>query len=400
MKRDRRLAFVVLAGLFALLSPSAGSDWTRWRGPANNGISLETDWKPEALARPKIRWRTNVGIGLSCVTVAGDRLYTVGNFGGRDIVSCLDAKTAKPIWRQMYRCPAGNFYGPRATPALDGGLLYTLSRNGQAFCFEADTGKIKWQKNLIKEFRARNTDYGITGSPLIVGDAVIYNACTSGIALNKLTGEKIWASRPGLCSFASPVSFELNGKTCVAIFSAAGLFVLDVATGEELHSIPWRTPFDANAADPLFFDGKIFITTGWERGCALIDLSAGRGRQIWENKNLRSQFASPIYLDGHIYGIDDNTPNGQLRCIDARTGEGKWAMKGGFASLVMAGGKLIAMDKRGVLHIVEADPTAYKELAKATVLTRSAKNWTSPVLANGFIYCRDGKGNLVSLDVR
>ena len=397
MRLDLRLA---LPALVLLLCDVHGSDWTRWRGPENNGISRETEWRPEALTRPKIRWRTNVGTGLSCVSVAGDRLYTVGNHGGRDLVSCLDTKTAKPIWRYAYRCSAGNFYGPRATPTLDGGLLYTLSRNGHAFCFEAETGKVRWQKDLIREFGAKNTDYGITGSPLIVDDAVFYNACVSGIALNKATGEKIWASGKGLCGFASPVQVTLGEKTCVGIFSAGGLFVVDAATGAQVYATAWKTPFDANAADPVFFDGKVFLTSGWERGCALIDLSGGRGRTLWENKNLRSQISSPIYFNDHLYGIDDNTPNGQLRCLDARTGEGKWAKKGGFASLVMAGGRLIALDKRGTLIVAEADPSGYKELARVTILTRTAKNWTAPVLANGFLYCRNGKGDLISLDVR
>lgn len=384
------------------LQPELGGvDWPRWRGPDGNGISKETDWRPQALApAPKVLWRNTVGAGHSSVVIAGNRLYTMGNQAGKDYVFCLDAEKGKPVWQFSYACPPGNFPGPRATPALEGGFLYTLSRNGLALCIDAETGKVKWQKDLIKELGARNTEYGMTGSPLVAGDAVVYNAGVSGIALRKSTGEKLWASAGGLCGFASPVPVIHRGKEAVAIFSASELCIVELKTGEKLGSLAWQTDFNANAADPVFFDGKLFITSGWERGCALLDLSGAGLRSLWENKNLRGHFASPVYLDGHLYGVDDNHPNGQLRCLDAATGELKWAQKGGFENLIVAGGKIVAIDKKGVLVVAEATPSAYKEVARAAVLSARAMNWTAPVVANGLLYCRNGDGDLVCLDVR
>jgi outer membrane protein assembly factor BamB len=390
----------ILFVLASIVSAQA-SDWPRWRGPDANGISAESDWKPQSLAGAvKAKWRTNLGFGVCSVSIAGKRLYTLGNVGGSDIVYCMDAETGKPIWRFPYPCPTGNFYGPRATPTLDGGLLYTLSRKGDAICLDAETGKPKWAKDLIREFKAQPTDYGLCGSPLIVGDLVLYNALDGGVALNKTTGEKVWASSEGPAGYATPVFFKSQGNDRVAIFSARNLYVVDAATGKKVHSVPWQTQFDGNAADPAFFDEKLFITSAWEHGCALLDVSGSSAKVLWENKNLRGHLSSPIYLDGFLYGIDDNTPNGQLRCLDAKTGEVKWTQKGMFESMSIAGGRILALDKKGLLVIAEASPKEYKEVARAPILNAKARNWTAPVIANGLVYCRNGDGDLVCIDLR
>jgi len=387
--------------VLASIASAHASDWPRWRGPDANGISAESDWKPQSLTGAvKAKWRTNLGFGVCSVSIAGKRLYTLGNVGGSDIVYCMDAETGKPIWRFPYPCPTGNFYGPRATPTLDGGLLYTLSRKGDALCLDAETGKPKWAKDLIREFKAVPTDYGLCGSPLIVGDLVLYNALDSGIALNKTTGEKVWASSEGPGGYATPVLFKSQGNDRVAIFGARNLHVVDAATGKKVQTHPWQTQFDGNAADPAFFDEKLFITSAWEHGCALLDVSGSSAKVLWENKNLRGHLTSPIYLDGFLYGIDDNTPNGQLRCLDAKTGEVKWTQKGMFESMSIAGGKILALDKKGLLVIVEASPKEYKELARAAILNSKARNWTAPVIANGLVYCRNGDGDLVCIDLR
>lgn len=390
-----------MTGLLFAPAASRASDWSRWRGPEGNGISAESDWRPQALAGgPKIKWRTSLGSGLSAVSVASRRLYTLGNVGASDTVYCLDAETGKLVWKYTYACPLGNFFGPRATPAQDGGLLYTLSRKGDALCLDVETGRVKWSKDLVREFKAQTMDYGLAGSPLIVGDLVIYNALECGIALNKLSGEKVWTSADGPGGYASPVFFQSQGKDQVAIFGSRNLFVIDPATGKKSVTHPWQTQFDVNAADPAFFDGKLFITSAWEHGCALLDLSTGSARPLWENRNLRGHLASPIYLDGYLYGIDDNTPNGQLRCLDARTGEVKWAQKGSYESLSMAGGRILTLDKKGFLAVTEASPKECKELARALVLNGKARNWTAPVLANGLLYCKNSDGELLCLDVR
>lgn len=388
------LAWLLTGGLL-----SQASDWGRWRGPDGTGISAEKGWKPQAVASGKIKWKASVVKGHSCMAVSSKRLYTMGNLGGKDIVVCLDAETGKELWNHSYPCDQGNFEGPRATPVVDGDFVYTLSRDGHALCLEAATGKVKWENNLIKDFSAANTTWGFAGSPLIVDKAVVYNARASGLALDKLTGEKIWEGGGGQCGYAAPVRFTHKGKESLAFFSVKDVVVVDALTGEKLMSHPWETQYDVNAADPLYFDGKLFITSGYEHGCTLLDLSGKNVKQVWENQNLRGHFASPIYLDGHIYGVDGQTGQGQLRCLEAKSGKVKWTQKGGFENFIIVSGMILAIDKSGTLVVGEAGANAFKESAKALVLNGKAKNWTAPVLSNGFIYCRNSDGDLVCLDV-
>jgi len=404
LNRQRRTRFSprgILAAIWLLLAfcVSWASDWSRWRGPDGNGISTEKEWKPQALAAGKIRWKASLGDGHSSVSVAGKRLYTMGNQGGNDIVYCLDAETGKEVWKHSYPCAPGNYEGTRATPVLDGEQVYTLSREGHAFCLEAQTGKVTWQKHLIQDYKAVNNTWGMAGSPLVLGNSVIYNARAAGLALDKMTGAKLWESGGGQSGYASPVHFTHKGKECVALFSFKDVVVVDAQTGAKLYSHPWETQYDVNAADPVYFDGKLFITSGYERGCALLDLSGDRVKVAWESKEMRGHFASPIYLDGHLYGVDGQTGNGQLRCLDTQRGQIKWTQRGGYENLMMAAGKLLVIDKHGVLTVAEASPKGFKEIARATVLGSRVHNWAAPVLANGLIYCRDSKGELVCVDV-
>jgi len=394
-----RINVLLLLFVASASTLTRADDWPRWRGAEGNGLSSEA-WKPERLARPKALFQVQVGEGVCSLAIVAGRLYTLGNQGGQDVVSCLDAKTGKSLWRHVYRCPVGNFWGPRATPTVDSGIVYTLSRNGQAFALDAGTGEVKWQAELMTDLGAKNNDYGITGSPLVVEDAVIYNANVRGLALDKKTGKKIWSSATGYGGFASPVLFDHGGKPAVALFCAAELCLLDGATGQMFASFPWKTSFDANAADPVHFDGKFFITSGWDRGCALLSLTGDKLTPVWQNTEMRSQIATAVYREGHLYGIDDNTPNGQLRCLDAATGKTKWTRKGGFGNVLVADGRLLSIDKAGVLVVVATDPSACKELAKLPILGSKARNWIAPVLADGLLYCRDSEGLLICLDVR
>ena len=145
-------------------------EWIRWRGPNGNSVTDESAWRPEALQpQPKIRWRTNVGMGYSALCVKGDRVWTMGNRDKQDSVYCLSAKDGSEIWHYTYPCDDGSFSGPRATPVYDNGRLYTVSREGHLFCFKADTGDILWKKHLVNEANAEQRRWGIATSCVIDG---------------------------------------------------------------------------------------------------------------------------------------------------------------------------------------------------------------------------------------
>ncbi len=153
--------------------------------------------------------------------------------------------------------------------------------------------------------------------------------------------------------------------------------------------------------DPIISDGYLYLSSGYKTGAGLLDIKGATPKQVWGVQGeMKNQFNSSVLTDGKLYGIAGNTGSGKLTCMEFKTGTVLWSTGKGYEGLISADGKLIIMDKKGVLTIAEVNPAKYVEVAKAQVLDGSAKNWTVPVLANGFIYCRNSKGRLVCVDVR
>ncbi|MBM4152344.1 MAG: alcohol dehydrogenase [Kiritimatiellaceae bacterium] len=376
-------------------------DWPVWRGPHANGISKEFGWNPSAA---KVSWTKALGQGYSSVSVKGDRLYTMGHVmgekkRGEDVVYCLHSRTGEELWRYTYPAETGSYKGPRATPVLDGDRLYTVSQDGQVLCFDASTGQVIWHVKTLEATGNENIKWGISSSAVLAGDLLLLNLGDSGVALKKVDGSVAWKSQ-GTASYAAPVVFQSKGKDVAAIFSGSGLYVVDVLTGEKIDFVEWKTSYDINGADPVLVEDKIFISSGYKRGCALFDFSKGALKKVWENERLNSQFSSSVYLDEHIYGIDGQTKSkGVLRCISVDDGSEEWSEVIGFASLMAADGMLIVLNEEGTLLFVDASSKKYKEISRfETGLTKLC--WTAPVLANGMIYCRNDEGTLVAIDVR
>jgi outer membrane protein assembly factor BamB len=373
------------------------ADWPQWRGPQRNGISAETGWQtrwPDA--GPRRLWTARVGEGFAAVAVQEGRVYTVGNAGEKDTVYCLDARTGKPLWRHSYPCASGNYSGPRATPTVDGNRVYTLSREAQAFCLDAASGRVIWSKDLRRETGARTPQWGFAGSPLLDGNRVLYNVGTAGVALEKGSGRLVWQSGGGAAGYASPVLYTVGNQRGVALFTASGIVGVNPANGRRLWQYPWRTQFDVNAADPIFTGDTVFISSNYNRGCALLRVGrGGRPAVVWENRNMRNHFNSCVLLGGYLYGNDENT----LKCIDLKTGQERWRRRGiDKGGLLAAAGHLIVLTGRGTLLVVRATPERYVEVAQAPVMQGTC--WTPPVLANGALYCRSHEGELVCLDLR
>lgn len=389
----RWLSLTVTVCLMA--SFSLANDWPHWRGPDYNGISTETGWNPQTLNEKKILWDAELGIGYSAVSVADGKVYTMGNIDKKtDVVYCFDAKTGKELWRYEYAEDLNPKYyegGCSATPTVSDGKVYTVSKTAKIFCLDANTGDVIWKKQPPYDAPT----WGFATSALVLGDKVIFNMGKSGMALNKMTGDVIWKSDNGKCGYATPVPFKQGETEMVAIFGENTIMGVNAATGELRWSYPWKTQNDVNAADPIIFDNKVFITSGYGHGAALVDFSTSEPTKIWENKNMRDQMSGPVLIDGYLYGFDDS----QLACLDWKTGEQKWTeTKPRKGALTAAGDKLIVIGETGTLMIVKATPEGYQELASAEVLSGS-RCWSTPVLANGCIYVRNVAGHLVCVDV-
>ena len=375
-----------------------GSDWPCWRGPAGNGVSSERIENPAALEKAGIAWRKNVGDGFSSASVADGRVFISGNRNKKDTVYCFDAVTGRELWRRSYKCSGGSYPGPRASAAVDGTSLFVLSRDGRLVCFETDSGAVQWEKDITALLKTSCQSWGFACSPLVEDRFLLIGAGRGGAALNKETGEVIWSGGEGKTAYASPVVFERKGVKRIAIFGPRTIAEVDLRTGGRIWSLPWITRHNNNAADPVIIDGKIFISSGYGRGCALIDGSGPEPRFLWENKAIRAHFIAPVFIDGFLYGFDgDIRRKAPLRCIDASTGAVMWSQKtGGPGALIGAGKRLLILNEKGLLMIVEASPSGYSKLAEKRVI-EDEKCWSPPVISRGRVFCRGNKGAFVCM---
>ncbi len=384
-------------------------EWPNWRGPDHNGISRETGWDANKLkGGPHVLWRKQIGTGFASVAVSDGRAYAMGNTakqGGKsdqeqkDILWCFDAKTGAEIWRHTYPCllePKSHEGGPSATPTVEAGRVYILSKQGHAFCLDAKSGAVVWQKHLTKDYGVAPHEWGFSCSPIIVDDLIILNAGTHGLALRKQDGSLTWVNEKGPSGYSSAVPYEQQGKKCVAVLGNKEVYGLVAATGKVLWTQPWKTMYDESIPDAVIAGDKLFMSSGLGTGAALFRIEANRLVPIWSHKEMQNWLSTSILWQDHLYGVD--TGEGALKCLDFRTGAVKWAQEGlGTGSVMLAGGKLIALSDKGKLMIAEAAPAGYTELAAAQIL--EGKCWTVPVLANGRIYARNAAGELVCIDV-
>ena len=397
--------------LLILVAPALADDWTFFRGPNYNGISTESSWTadwPES--GPKIAWRKNVGNGVSSVVVAENRVVTMGSRkeDNQEVVWCLDADSGRELWHFSYpaKFDARQFEGgPASTPTIDGSLVYALGYLGHLHCLDINDGRVVWRKHLVDDFGGRYSSWKYSGSPLVTGGLVILDTGADGnstVALDKTSGQKAWGSGRDLAGYSTPIPFRHLGQPGVLVFKARAMVAHDLASGREFWRIKWKTHYDANASTPTAFADKLFISTGYggrsARG-ALFQLGSGEPEQIWLNQDLETKMNSAVVYRDHVYCISEKS-GGQLMCFALEDGSLAWSNPdfARYGTLMMADGKLIILDEQGELVIASATPAGYEELARTKLF--DDRCWVMPVLANGRIYARTNKGEMVCLDVR
>lgn len=390
-----KTSFLLLAS-FSFIVQAA--DWPLWRGPNHDGISAEK------LAGTEVKklWNAQIGIGFASFTVADGRVYTTGHADDKDTVFCFDAASGKQVWKHDYAADLGDKYyegGTSATPTIEDGKAYHLSRWGDLFCFDAATGKIVWQKNIQKETEADIPDWGFAGSPLVYGKLLILNVGKAGTAVEKATGKLVWKSDTANAGYSTPYPINVNGKSQVVLGSGRAYKGVDPSNGTVLWEHTWSTSYGVNAADPILSGTKLFISSGYNKGCALLDLASATPTEVWRSRVMKNQFNSSVLIDGHLYGSDgDEGKTASLKCIDFATGAEKWSeAPTGFCSLMAADGKLIIVTAKGELIIAKANPAKFEPISSTQVLT--GRCWSAPVLANGRIYARNAAGQMVCLSV-
>ena len=391
--------FLLAGALLVFIEPIQSADWNQFRGPNQDGISPETGWLADwSSQEPTIAWKTRLGTGYASMSVVNGKVYAMGHIDGKDILYCFDAPSGNEVWRYEYDAEIRDKQhegGPASTPAVDGDRVYTASRDGRLFCLNKDNGTLIWMKDLTDEVNAKIPTWAFAASPIIWNQKVIIDVGRT-VALDKQSGEIIWKSKDYGSAYSTPAPIDLGGRQAFASFPEFGLVILDANDGSEICRHEWETNYGVNAAMPLVIGSKVFISSGYNRGCALIEISNNSANVLWENTNMRNHMNPSVYYEGHLYGFDDKA----VACLDFETGEQKWSQDGlGKGSLILADGKLICLSDRGELVIAKADPSGFQELGRTQIL--GGRNlWTQPVLADKRIFARNNdKGDLVAVDV-
>ena len=405
--------------MLALAIPLAAAtpDWPGWRGPLGNNTSSEAGWNPLALRDgAKVLWTADLGEGYSGVAIKDNRLYAMGRMRGAPYklaFYCLDASTGKAIWQSFFQITGT----PQSTPTINGDRLFALSGDGTLVCLRAGDGKLGWKKDLEDDFHALKPRYAWTTSPIVEGELLLLSANSRGLALNKLNGNLVWAVddlrqessvNPDEDGLASVVVADIQGKR-VALFSLATMLCgVDVATGKKLWAYTLKEP--GNNRDPVVFGGRVFISD-WS---ILLEPGGDQPKALWNAPACFGSWPAPALIDGYLYGTDwpsEFSPGGWnafqhqefvFFCMDLATGNVVWKVKYPWVNLTMAGGKIIALELNGTLHIADVSSSGYTELSSADVFGGAKKPRTfaaPPVLCNGKIYCRNYNGELLCIDV-
>tara|TARA_B100001123_G_scaffold103168_2_gene119594 strand:- start:486 stop:1700 length:1215 start_codon:yes stop_codon:yes gene_type:complete len=381
-------------------------DWPNWRGPRHDGVSREKDWVADF---SKIAWRANVGVGFSSMAVADGRVFTLGCTGKRrgneETFYALNAATGKVLWKDTYPAALVDYLhegGPCATPTIDGSRVIGQSKDGRLTCYSIGSGRKLWTVNLMeKAGLARPPEWGFAASPFVLGNLLIVEA-TFTLALDKLTGKEVWRSQVYRPAYGSPVAFTFKGKTYLATLKTDGLVILDASNGKTVAFEKWTTSFRTNSTTPIVLGNRIFVSTGYRRGCALFEFTGDGLKQIYTNRDLSNHMNNSVIMGDYLYGFDGNThmqgPK-QLVCLRLADGQVQWR-KDGYrcGSLMAVNDQLLVLGEQGNLAVGPASPKEFKPKTEAQVLR--GRCWTVPVLANGRIYCRNATGDLVCLDVR
>jgi outer membrane protein assembly factor BamB len=390
---------------------NATHDWPQWRGPNRDGVSTErgllTVWPKDG---PRRLWEAKTGDGFASVVVARGRAFTIFQDGDSEAVVCWDAETGREIWRHRYECAYTNQYGngPRSTPSIDGDRIYTVGATGIMHCLDAATdqprGRVVWRKDLLDNFDAPTNDWGVAFSPLVEGDRVfVMPGGPNGrslAALDRNTGTVLWQKHDDRASYSSPVSATFHGQPQILFLTGSRLVSVAPDSGDLLWSYPWPVQQQCNIATPIVVDDYVFISTGYNKGCAVLKIEKHEGllrpSAVYENRRMRNHFSSSVRHKDHLYGFDDTN----LVCMDFRTGEVTWKQRDfDKGSVLLVGDQLIVYGANGLLALADANPEEYVERSRFEFSKQGRQCWSAPVVANGRLYVRDQE-RLVCFDVK
>lgn len=401
------------------------SDWATFLGPTHNMASPETkllrDFPADGL---RVVWEMPRGSGFAAPVVQGDRLIVFHRVGDEEVVECLYPLDGRRYWRfayaSAYQDRYGYNHGPRASPVIADGRVFTCGAGGRLHALDLVTGRVLWSHELLPEFKVTQNFFGVASAPLVEGGKVIVNVGAPGgpcvVAFAADTGKQLWgAGDTWGPSYASPIPAVLQGKRRVLVFAGGesrpatgGLLCLDPENGRIDFTFPWRgTRFESvNAASPVVMGNQIFLGECYGSGGVLLEVQAdGTARVGWKNPTFGMHFMTALVLGDHLYGVDGHGPrDAELVCVERATGREVWRTqpewtetlpaRGGTreatlgtyrASLLHVDGRVLCLGEYGHLLWIELSPQGYREVAR-TWLFAAPETWTPPVLSRGLLY--------------
>lgn len=388
------------SGAAATTTAMAPGDWNQFRGPRRDNLSPESglaDKWPEG-GPELLQTISGIGEGYASVSLVGEMMYTMGNVDGSEQIIALNRKTGEIVWKTRngdeYREGQGN--GPRGTPSVIDGMVYSLGGNGDLSCIKADNGEMVWQVNILKAFGGGNITWGISESVLIDDGKVI---CSPGgsdatvVALDAKSGKVIWKSRvpeQPAASYASPVVMTIGKIKQYVIFTSKGICGVRADDGEPLWGQNASSNGTANCATPLVIDNYVFSSSDYGTGAELVQLipsgKSVQAKQVYFTKDMKNHHGGMVLLDGHVFGSNGD----MLSCVELKSGKPTWRERSMKGSVVYADKKIVFRNENGPVVLLAADTQKYTELGRFDQPDRSNRPaWAHPVVADGKLYLRD-----------
>ena len=387
-------------------APTLDDNWTDFRGPNRDGLytatAIRTDWPGPGL---EPLWTQPIGGGYASFVIANGRAFTIEQRRDDEVVTAYDVATGVELWTHVWPTHFQEMMGgpgPRATPTWHEGRLYALGATGVFTSLDAATGEVLWERNILDDGGARNLQWAMAGSPLIVDDMVVVlpggPEGWSVAAYNRHTGDIVWHVLNDVTAYTSPMLATLGGIRQVLVVTAERVVGLRPEDGRLLWDYPWRVQMVPNIAQPLIVSNtRLFLSASYGKGAALVELTREGDRltasTVWETNRMKNKFSSSVLVNGYIYGLDDAI----LACIDAETGELMWkAGRYGYGQLLAADDHLVVLTEQGDLVLVRATPDQHREVAGFRAI--DGKTWNVPAMANGLILVRNAR-EMAAFDV-